>query len=448
MFRIRFVNLLPLLVALHGTTFAQSSAGTSVVDLEQLVEHTSAEVRAADTQAYDALNVPAMRAGQSFSDPVTGVRTVKVTDSRTPQGGDGNWVVFYSTLGLQISQPWGPNWDQYTLIFHSPTGSPHLVDYQLGGTTSNYRAAPAGEGRTSFARTPGNERILYVQTGSQLRRYDTASDSYADTGRFPYSWRTLSNGQAWLTVNKDETWATAVQSLNSATATALNLRTGAVQTRVFPGLNELAIGSGDVAWVIAGQQKVWNLDSNTIEDVNLPPRAPRLSHTATLDGFIHYFDYAAGGGIWPAYRIFDDNSRTGFPAIEGYWSDTHSSGHWWDVPSGKDPYSLQSHSGSPRSSDTASWEFGLIFVNTRTSAKRVLGHHYSIKPSGIPGAASSYYDESHATISNDGKIVLFTSTMNRRSRRDVFLMEVPRSDSELDLPAVARPKAPILNAVE
>jgi hypothetical protein len=198
---------------------------------------------------------------------------------------------------------------------------------------------------------------------------------------------------------------------------------------VFPGLNELAIGSGATAWVIANPQRIWDLESDAVRNIDLPELGSPLSHTATLDGFIHYIDVNRGAGMLPAYRIFESGIREELPPIQGYWSDSHSTGHWWNVPDGLDPYALQSHSGSPRpEQDAVSWQFSLLFVNTRTSGKHVLGHHYSIKPSGIPGAASAYYDEPHATISDDGKIVVFSSTMNRRDRRDVFLMEVPRTD--------------------
>jgi len=420
---------------LAGFLSAQTRAESGIADLSSLSQHESPEVLAADADGYDALNVPQMRAGQSFADPVTGVRTVKLTDSATPSGPEGSsWVTLYSTMGLQVSQAWGAEGSNYTIIFHSPEGDAHLLDYRLCGSVSNYRPAPAGEGQTAFARTPGNEQVLYVANGSQLRRYDTSVDEYADTQLFPYDWNTANNAAAWLTLNKNETWATAVQDLDTGTATALNLDTAAVQERTFAGLNELAIGSGSAAWVIAEPQMLWNLAEDSVEAVNTPSGGSPLSHTATHDGFIHYFDVDQGGGAWPAYRISENNERHALPPIQGYWSDSHSSGHWWSVAEGTQPHALQSHSGAPTEHDTKSWKFGLFLVNTETSAKRLLGHHYSIKPSGIPGAASAYYDESHASISDDGKIVIFASNMNQRERRDVFLMEVPRTDSACESP--------------
>lgn len=449
-----------IIAACSSSASAQSADGASTVDLTQLVEHTSADgaVLARNTVAYDALNVPAMSAGSSFSDPVTGVRTVKVTDARTPADTvtDTNWVTLYSSMGLQISQAWGPDNDRYTIIFNQPVGNAHLADYKLGGTVTNYRKAPEGEGQTAFARSAGNERILYYVNGTHLNRYDTQTNSLANTGDFPFAWPTDNNATAWFNMNADDTRACAHDGRNTI-ATALDLTTGAVITRpATAAQHEPYCGSGHTAFLNKGanwppanvRDEIWDLRTNTVSRINHPYGTGilavdwgGLSHSATPYGdMVFHFDINHGGGNWPSINILSDNTYTTPAIITGYWSDTHSSGHWWDLPAGYEPHVLMSHDQAAARVDTPSWESTLMFVNTTTGSKRILGHHYAIKPSGIPGGASTYYDESHATISTDGKLVMFSSTMNKNIRRDVFLMEVPRTATTVG----ARPLPPTL----
>jgi hypothetical protein len=50
---------------------------------------------------------------------------------------------------------------------------------------------------------------------------------------------------------------------------------------------------------------------------------------------------------------------------------------------------------------------------------RLLAHHDS-----SPG--NDYYAQPHATLSPDGRLVMWTSNMNRSRRKDVFLAVVPK----------------------
>jgi hypothetical protein len=136
-------------------------------------------------------------------------------------------------------------------------------------------------------------------------------------------------------------------------------------------------------------------------------------------------DVDGGGGVMGSTKITDSNTNTAIQNIQGYWDDFHTCGYWWDVPDGTEPQSLFSNSGSGGGGTTSSWKFSLVFVNCTNARKRLLGHHYSIKPSGI--GLGGYYDEPHATISNDGKLVMFTSNMNKTTRHETFVMELPRT---------------------
>src|ERR1700743_2882411 len=156
-----------------GTAAYIINAGSTIPNLAALPSTFPSR----DLTGYAALNVPAMAAGTALSDTVTGVRTVKITASGTP--GAAQFVPTYSGQGLFISLPWGTNADQYTLVFQDTVGNGWLVDYQLGGSPTNFRASPSvlgsySLGRVSFSRKGVNPHIMYVTTPSgAVRLFDT-----------------------------------------------------------------------------------------------------------------------------------------------------------------------------------------------------------------------------------------------------------------------------------
>jgi hypothetical protein len=405
-------------LVLRSSVVPESGGGeTGDVDLSQLPTSASR-----NTTAYGALDVDGMAAGTAFDDPVTGVRTVKLTSSGSPNA--AQHFSFYSTLGLQISQAWGAGGDQYTVAIGSTSGSSYLVDYQLGGSASNYRTFPGTEGRFAFSRLPGQERIVYIGNGSTLRRYDTEADAYADTGSFPYTW---SHG-LWVQLNSTETWATAL-SPSANTVTALNLSTSAVITQGSQtNLDEIYGGYNDIAFINRGSSsRLWDLNANTTSAITDGSNA--YTHVPSLRGFWMYYDTDTGGGVMPWGRIDEDSTGDTPVNMTGYWGQLHASGHWWDQPAGDDQWALVSFWDSD-GSWTSSLRDVIAFVNASTGEKRILGHHYSQAENGVstnPGGTDGYYSQPHATPSTDGKLVLFSSNMLDTARIEAFLMEVPRA---------------------
>jgi hypothetical protein len=378
--------------------------------------------------AYSALNVPGMKAGTAFSDPVTGTRTVKVTANGTPSS--AQFCTVYATQGLQISQPWGPNRNQYTIAFINTGANVYLCDYTLGGTTTNYRAGPGGAGRVSFSRLAGQAQILYVQSGSQLSRYNTATNSTANTGIFPIAWATDSTPQCWLQLNQAETWATGINPSDNA-VTAVNTTSGKVITQALAGIDEVYSGYNDVALIncdsgghgpTAGY--VWNLNTNTLTSLGLPfGNMGSISHVPSMRGFWIGTNTITGLGGMPLFRINEDGSHSQASTFRGYYGQWHACGHW-KQSAGLDQYVLYSMLGGPENGWTPSLEYGLVFARCDNGSTAVLGHHYSVVP---PASTESYWTQAHATQSNDGRIVLFGSNMLNGPRLDVFLMEVPVS---------------------
>jgi hypothetical protein len=400
-----------------SSSSSSSSSGGGVVDLTSLPSGGASA--AADTTDYAALNVQAMAAGASFNDPVTGVRTVKVTANGTPAS--AQFANAYSTLGLQISQAWGAGGDQYTLWFMSTSGTAYLCDYQLGGTTSNYRAGPGGEARVAFSRLPGNERIIYVSSSTQLRRYNTETNAYADTGSFPYSWTTAGNNTTWLQLNVAETWATAVGSVDT-TATALNLTTGSVITLTSQtGLNDIYIGDGNFAFLNrTSNSRIWDLDANSSVAIEALAGRSAPFHVSAIGDYWTWINTNATSPNYPIMRATSDGAIDDAVVPQGYWNQIHTSGHWKNG-SGTDRWFLV----STWSGGIAAWmEYNNIFYNVGSGATKVLGGHYSDSPA---TTADSYRSQPHSTQSDDGKLVMFTSNMLDGARTDVIIMEVPTS---------------------
>lgn len=376
--------------------------------------------------AYTLLNVLGMVAGAAFNDVVTGTRTVKVTANGTPKS--AQFCTIYASQGLQISQPWGASLNQYTLAFADTGANVYLCDYTVGGTTTNYRVGPGGAGRISFSRLAGQAQIMYVQSGSQLSKYNTATNSTANSGAFPISWATDSSPNCWLQLNQAETWATGMNP-NDSGVTAVNTTTGKVITQTLQGIDEVYSGYNDVALINcdAGGSGptaayVWNLNTNTLTSIGLPyGPMPVISHVPSMRGFWIATDTYTGNGGMPLYKINEDGTHSQVSTAQGYYGQWHTCGHW-KQSAGLDQYILYSMWDAPASGWTASLQHALVFVRCDNGSTAVLGHHYSILP---PTTTDPYWSQPRATQSTDGRLVLFTSNMLNGPRSDVFLMEVP-----------------------
>jgi len=390
-----------------------------------------------NVSAYKALNVPGMAAGSSYLDPSTGVRVYKVTDANHPASGV-SYTVEYSTQGLQIGGPWGPNRDQYTIFFMGSKG--WLVDYKLGGTFSNYRTCPGTAGKQAFSRQ--SPQIQYYSTGSVLHRYNTATNALADTGAFQISWPTNTSNDMWLMVNQDDTYATAINA-NMSGVTSVSLSNGAISNYTTPNLDELYIGYGTKALVNTDSggsgptaAYIWDLASNSLRSVGLPfGNMNTVSHIPSMNRYWVSFDKTTGGGHMPIWQIFEDTTHANPAKTCGdnlggtfYYGQYHASGHWTQ-PTGTGQWILLSMDGPPTNGCNSYAEFANTFVSVATGIAYTLCYHYSDTSSAYYSAdGGGYWAQAHTSISNDGKVVIWNSNMLTPAsggREDVFLCEVP-----------------------
>lgn len=431
---------------------------TTVPDLTALPSTFPAR----DLTGYAALNVPAMAAGTAFNDTVTGVRTVKITASGTPSA--AQFVPTYSGQGLFISLPWGSSGNQYTVVFQDTAGNGWLADYQLGGTLTNYRAAPSvlgsySLGRVSFSRKGVNPHILYVTTASgAVRLFDTTVgvmafvDSAAVANGYSASWPstgrpwTTGSSSGWFMVDATETWATAG---SSTTYFILNLVTGATSTAT-DGLDDIYGGYGSPLTDSGVMTDSGNGPPFDITTASFRALSPALtgsnwdgstfSHMASLAGYWTTLGSNKGGGSMQMIQVKPDgtnnaNSNVLWPK---YWGQMHRSGHWWLQGGGANQYWLMSVDTDGTAANSVSEKSALTLVNADTGASRRVGFHYSASAqsgtslpagtdgyTGSPGGTDPYWGQAHASMSHDGKLVLFGSNMGNTARIDAFLMEVP-----------------------
>lgn len=426
----------------------------------------SAAFPAPNTTAYNALNVPAMAPGTLFSDPVTGVKTWKVTSATTPVA--GMWAPWYPQMGLGISQAWGTNLDQYHVTLYNLTNDTcYVCDFGPSWSSNpvgpyNYRVLPSSRlisyagGTASFSRRAGNPHIMYIlASGGKVRLYDVSAGVFVDSNAaaLGYSaswpstgWSWNAGISQWFMVNAAETWAHA--RLSSNTFVAINLVTGATQSWAAPFLvDDAYIGYGDFATGDGQNVAVWDLDANTQIAQNPPLTGANgwqggeaTSHVAIMRGYWIAQNTEGSGSLpFPAAIISQSNptttvigSTSAVPYCPKAVPQYHTSGNWWLQTPGSGQYFLQSTVGTLQISPNypASEGHALSFVNVWAGTMYRLGHSYSVNP-----ATNYYYEQPHAHISHDGKLVMFGSNMlqtptaiapNAGSKQvDLFVMEVP-----------------------
>src|SRR6266699_2596390 len=223
--------------------------------------------------AYTALNVPGQPAGFSYNDPVTGVRVWKVTSATTPMA-NGSAGHDYADGSNSVSRGWGPNNNTHTLVFGVPQGSANywLVDFTGGVGCSNIRTLQDQPNRdlgASFASVAGQERILYIISGSRLVRFNTATMALKNTGFFPVNLGQTAWG--WLQQDKSDTWFVGMV-VNNQVLFAFNAQTG----QYFTYTDATGLGSGrmeprlerDGRYAILENAqttvKLWDLSTNTL----------------------------------------------------------------------------------------------------------------------------------------------------------------------------------------
>jgi hypothetical protein len=145
-----------------------------------------------------------------------------------------------------------------------------------------------------------------------------------------------------------------------------------------------------------------------------------------VNEFVTGLDGNTGGNAAYVHRVdLRDGSFTQFWDLGGYDSGFHDAGQWYQPAASRlGAYYLKSLFAEQNQFSGASDVPGSIaFISLDGADRRVLAHGYAAKTS----TGMRYpQDYPFATLSFDGKLVMWHSTMNMQDgRSDVFIAEVP-----------------------
>lgn len=372
-----------------------------------------------------------LEAGQSYTDPVTGVSVYKVTDSDYPVSNVRAYHD-YAGQGPEISLPWTSGGHVfYTLQFATWTTTYWLIDFNYTNRAfSNLRAGPVRDHDLgfSFSTVTSTPRIAYYLSGGVLNRYDTEANALANTGNFPhdpvasslndgqwlshsvndsiFGWHTPNGayGVVWNAVTDTELWAYSASSV----------------------VNEFVVDYDGAYIYVSSNDATVKLDIvRTSDGANLgaPTDDRGVVHIAAGRSLAIMGDPDTSGG--PAYYyVVPSNQTDEVFAAGGVWLDAdmlvHNSGHWVQSnSSGLSQWFLTSPYVASGGANTGDLSLYISYVRPDGQARLVAWHD------GVWTGAAEYNEIPFATSSPDGRLVMWNSNMNNSGRSDVFIAVVP-----------------------
>lgn len=393
----------------------------------------------------------AASSGDTYSDPETGVTVVRITDGSTPVASNVFGAPDYADGGPYISQAWQSGGETYYTLYVWVDSSPndhYFVDLKYSDLTlSNWRQLANMTNRDlcwCWSLNPSTPHVGYGTSMPEeniLRQFDTTVGVMAEItdGDFPY---TFPSGRlVWLQNSLNDTWfvasifsGTVVRIVKPSVPTeyaktisdldepridragnyAYAIHDTAVPGCTYSGLNHTSVidlsdgsvlsiapsGQTDFGgrWAAGCKDELWNTHPTAVQDyyvTQLPDIAP--------DGDEYYYDPVTDTIVFFKSR---DALHDGSGHRAGQWVIGNGSGtDQWYLVSG------WSGAGDVRE--------GIAFVKLDGSAARLLCHHYS--------SGASYGSEPHATMSPDGKLVMWQSDNDGGENTHCFVAKVPTS---------------------
>lgn len=400
-------------------------AGTTTADPAAL-PNASGQIK--NAVAYNALNIPAMAAGGSYIDPITGVKVWKVTSATVPVANTFT-THWYSDGPSQISREYS---NKHTLWVQSTGGTIYFADFSRSGGLTNYRAAPAGTLMATFAKDPATPSIVYLaMSNNTLRRYDVATSAFADVAPFPATF----NGNQWLANDMTDVHFIAIANGSTTDVIHYDRSTNTKTSKTFVGLDEPYLDKNG-RYVMANTSlttvSIWDLSNDGVTSLTAPGQAI-FAHTGAARGYFLTSDVNTGSGKTPFWAVDPAAARAHslISNLGGYYPDSHHSGQWVqsDFELGgnlKKQWVLrETYDFSFVGNGASGVAEGIALLTIDGLNFKLVAHHYSVKPPALAGPNFFYYSEPRTTISIDGKLIMFDSNMNNSTRVDVFLIEVP-----------------------
>jgi hypothetical protein len=359
-----------------------------------------------------------LAAGQTYTDPNTGVLVLKLTSSSVPNANGGVYHG-YSEGGPVISQPWvGTDGNTYYTAYLSYGW---LVDIRYDTfAPSNWRTVPIdGEINFAFSLNPATPRLgYYVDDGNDktIHRYNTATNRNEPAGIFPYTTSAAGTGLSWLQVNLNDGWLVGMLNSN---ATVIGVRISDGLERIIPaGGNDVDEPHIDrefpIVYVSTNNRAniVINLETGAIVPETDPQGIDAADHEAPLRGKVVYINYTVNGIV--------STARTGNVKVEVQPSPTDWSGDWhmagqWVFNNPSEYFIMDQWA---RNGNYPIRQGMIGFVSIGGDVRILVAHD----------ATGTGYDtggQVHPTLAPDGKLVMWTSNMNGSGRFDTFVARVP-----------------------
>lgn len=433
---------------------AQDVGGESVADPTQLPLALTGGSSVLPDIATVGSTQAALADGAHYSDPYTDVTVVRLTDNSSPAA--GSWEPSYSEGGPSCSLPWvgGDGHTYYTVAVQGSNGDYLMdIDYDVlvaesGDPRSNIRTATYDdEIGIAFSLDPSQPRICYLvdSDNKRINRYDTATDSLANTGNFP--WNIAASGEVvgWLHTQLDDTWLACLLSTDSV---AVNIAAWKPSTDTEIALSVAESGANEIdelrldredptVYVVGGghggPRRIWHLETDTVtEATDLATPLLHFEHAGPVRGGIVMHcaatqdqDETASGGV--IYRSDLDETINFITDPDGTHvptGDFYTEGHWC--------VNL-----TTESRDTQ-WVTAHLFAQDSVGSKIRRGMMAWVKVTTTPsefgevrliachGSTGDSYDEyPQCFTSPDGKLLFWTSNMNNVGRFDAFMAKMP-----------------------
>ena len=373
---------------------------------------------APQVSAYTALNVPGMSAGQSYVDPATGTRVVKLTDASWGSGQLGPDYAHHGRVGRNSGT-------RYPFLVFNPSGNRSWTvgEFDLATLRSTKKFTWTGgtqiRNELCAAFSSSQPMILYAYgSGNLLHKYDVSGSTPVEItgGGFPKSFAGHAHGEsnnAWFSVSADDRWFLIMMGQAGPWVVAWDSQTDTFYETSESGLDQPGLDPNGRYVFFKGTERVWDPVTGTTGDERGPAepdahvgdaglcvreRVECPEQLALVPG-----EPGDGGGAVRADQL---------PA-----RDQNNAGGWMDQPSDGTQWVLQNNTGGGGSGASLNRAIGVFRLDG--SSLRTLVNTYN------SGNGDYYGDYSWDSFSPDGRLVYYKSDMNGQGHQDAFMALLP-----------------------
>ncbi len=374
---------------------------------------------APQVSAYTALNVPGMSAGQSYVDPATGTRVVKLTDATWGTGQLGPDYAHHGRVGRNSGT-------RYPFLVYNPGGSRSWTvgEFDLATLRSTKKFTWTGgtqirnELCAAFSST--QPMILYgYGSGNVLHKYDVSGSTPVELtgGGFPKSFAGHAHGEsnnAWFAVSADDRWFLIMMGQGGPWVVVWDSQTDTFYETSESGLDQPGLDPNGRYVFFKGTERVWDPVTGTKTAMSVDLLSP--THMSVTRG------YAFGGesnapdnSRW--YRVNLATGAVQFAPTRFLHASQNNAGGWMDQPSDGTEWVLQNNTAGGGAGASLNRAIGVFRLDG--SSFRTLVNTYNA------GDGSYYGDYSWPSFSPDGRVVYYKSDMNGSGHQDAFMALLP-----------------------